>query len=762
MIRTPQLAVALAVVVVAAACSTGSRERDHDHDHGNDHGLESSAPAARPTPSPLLPVAGTGLLAPALARIAGDAAAGIPRGAGDTLADVEDCAGCHSDVASQWRKSAHAFASFNNPVYRVVVDKLRKDRGEKTSQFCGGCHDVALLVDGAMLGSIEPTDLRAHAGITCKTCHSIDAARPDGNASWDLDLSPVPIPKEGDPDSILRHRARVGRATLRSASSCSSCHKAFLDESTGNAHHLVGQDDVSPWARSAFAGSEAARIDDEVPQKDCRGCHMPRVTATQGDAGAKNGTVASHFFLGGHTWLASMQNDPELVETAQAFLAGRVSVDVAGLRHERGSMEVVGAAPVAVVRGEHAVVDIALRNLDVGHRFPGGVMDAQGTWLEVVVDDKQGRRVAEAGTNHEVSGTDPTAHVLSSYMAQKDGARLDVRETHEFEAGVFNNTLAPRDAAVIGYGFVAPDDAARYPLQVTVRLRHRSRNLELQRAACADTRSERGRSFGRVGLKKVARAIGACKVQPVTEIGRATVWINADANANASAVAARAAETTAVAFERRFAYGLGLSHALSERLDDARAPLAAALAAAETPRQRAMALGAVAMIAAKQGRTDETFAVAERADAAAHEAGMSPPVAMQRARAEVLAATWRLAEAAPLFLDVASRSPRDDAAWATAAMTFGGAGDAYAALDASRRGLAIQPRDGDLLRVQALSLRDPALRADLSTQAAAEAAFLDRRNPDAAPAIRARCSATIPGCANERIPVHVHVMRAQR
>ncbi|MEA2746102.1 MAG: hypothetical protein QOI41_245 [Myxococcales bacterium] len=743
-----RLAVAIGALVVAAACSTGSHEREP---HGE------SPTTARPTPSPLLPVPGTGLLAPSLARIAGDPARAVPQGAGDTLADVEDCAQCHSDVASQWRKSAHAFASFNNPVYRVVVDKLRKDRGEKTSQFCAGCHDVALLIDGAMLASIEPNDLRAHAGITCKTCHSIDAARPDGNASWDLDLSPAPIPKDGDAGSVLRHRARVGRATLRSAEMCSSCHKAFLDESTGNAHHLVGQDDVSPWARSAFAGSEAARIDDEVPQKDCRGCHMPRVPATQGDAGAKNGTVASHFFLGGHTWLASMQNDPELVEKAQAFLADRVSVDVAGLRHESGRAELVSSAPLALVRGEHAVVDVALRNLDVGHRFPGGVMDAQGTWLELLIEDKQGRRVAEAGTNHEATGADPTAHVLSSYMAKNDGARLDVRETHEFAAGVFNNTVAPRDATVVGYGFVAPEDASRYPLTVTVRLRHRSRNLELQRAACADTRSARGKSFGHVGLKKVARALDACRVQPVTELGRSAVAMNADASANE--VAARAAETPAVAFARRYAYGLGLSHALSERLDDARAPLLAALELAQTPRQRAMALGAIAMIAAKQGRTDETFAVAERADAAAREAGMSPPVAMQRARAEVLAATWKLTDAAPLFLEVASRSPRDDTAWATAAMTFGGAGDSAAALDAARRGLALQPRDGDMLRVQSLALEAPSLRVDAPTRAAAETAFLERRTPDAAPSIRGKCSAQIAGCANERIPVHVHTMR---
>lgn len=732
-----------------AACGVGEGERPRP----------VPTLADPPAPVAVVPRPGVGRLAPSLARVVGGV---IPHGAGETLADVEDCAQCHADVASQWRKSAHAFASFNNPVYRVVVDKLRAERSNTTSQFCGGCHDVALLVDGAMLGNIEPTDLRAHAGITCKTCHGIAGARADGNASWDLDVSPIPIPKEGDADSILRHRARVGPATLRSPEMCSSCHKAFLDASTGNAHHLVGQDDASPWGRSAFAGSDGARIDEDLPRKDCRGCHMPRVPATQGDAGAKHGSVASHLFLGGHTWLAAMQGDAQLVDEARAFLDNRVSLDIAGLRHEHGEIDVIASGPVVLVRGEHAVVDVAIRNLDVGHRFPGGVMDAQGTWVEVVIDDRQGRRIAEAGTNHEASGSDATAHVLASYMARKDGTRLDVRETHEFQAGVFNNTIAPRDAAVVGYGFVAPEDASRYPLKVSARLRHRSRNLELQRAACADTRSERGRSFGQVGLKKVARAIDACKVQPVSDMARSEITLDVDESASGAArplAPARTAEPPAVAFERRYAYGLGLSHALQERIDDARAPLVAALALAQSPRQRAIALGAVAMVAAKQGRTEETFALAERADAAAREAGMAPPPAMQRARAEVLSAAWRLAEAAPLFFDVASVSPRDDAAWAMAAITFGGAGQPRDALEATRRGLAIQPRDGDMLRVQSLALSG--LHADPTSLDESEAAFLERRTPDAAPAVRGRCSARVPGCANERVPVHIHSMRSR-
>lgn len=746
----------LSAITALAACAKGSPDRGNVTTAPAPTAQQPAVKANTTTTTldAILPTSPSGALAPALAR-----AEGAHAKLGQTIADVEACASCHTDVASQWRKSAHAFASFNNPVYRVVVDRLRKDRGEKTSHFCGGCHDVSLLVDGAMLKDIDGTDLRAHAGITCASCHSIANARADGNASWDLDTAPIPFPKEGDAESNVRHRERVGRATLRTAAMCSTCHKAFLDGDTGNeGRHLVGQDDATPWSRSPYAGSHGARIDEAVAEKDCRGCHMPRVPATNGDPGAKNGTVASHWFLGAHTWLASMQNDPELVERAQKFMKdNRVLVDVGGVRHGDGRQEVVASAPVMMTPGEAATVDVVVRNLDVGHRFPGGVMDAQDTWIEVVVEDARGKKVAEAGTEHEKSGADPTAHTLSSYMAKQDGTRLMVRETHEFKAGVWNHTIPPRDAAVVGFGFVTPKDTGAYPLKTSVRLRHRTRNLDLQKAACADFKSERGKTFNRVGLAKVARAIDACRPQPVTDLGNVVITLSGPRGAPLPA--RESEETKAIAFQRRIAYGLGLSHALQERLDDARAPYMAALELASSPREKAIALGGIALVASRQGRTEETFAVAARADAAAKEAGLpAPQPSMQRARAEVLSSTWRLAEAAPLFVDVAEKSPRDDTAWAQAAMTLGGAGDALAALDAAKKGLVVQPRDGDMLRVQALSLTS--LHAgDARSLEAAQSAFLDRRTPDDAPGIRGKCSAKISGCANERVPVHVHAMR---
>lgn len=690
-------------LVFLVACAAAERE------HAPSVPELAAAVAALPEPP--------GALAPALTRVESPS--------GERLADVDACGNCHADVASQWRKSAHAFASFNNPIYRAAVDKVRRDRGERTSHFCGGCHDPSLLVDGAMLQPIAPADLRAHAGVTCPTCHGIAEARTDGNGSYDLDASPIPVPREGDPESVLRHRARVGRATLRTSAMCNTCHKAFLDEGSGNAAHLTGQDDATPWARSAFAGSRGARIDDAGLEKDCRGCHMPRVPAVLGDPGAKHGTVASHAFLGGHTWLGAMQGD---AGPAQAFLAHRVQFDVGGLRHASGAIDDAAPAP-----GERVTIDVVVRNLEVGHRFPGGVMDAQDTWIELVVEDVRGRVVASAGTTEEATGADPTAHTLSSYMAHADGTRALVRETHEFKTGVWNHTVPPRDAAVVGFTFTAP--AEGHPLRVTARLRHRSRGLVLQRAACEETRSPRGRAFGQVGLAKVARAIDACLAQPVTDLGAVRMVLGAPRPPS---------------FERAYAYGMGLSHALQEHLDDARIPLGAALAEARSPRDRALALGMLANVAARQGRVDETFALAADAERAAKEAGLDA-IAMQRARADVLASTWRLTEAAPLYLDVARASPRDDAAWVSAAVTLAGAGDRRGALLAARTGLVLQPRDGDLLRVQALSLPEPS--------AAAEAAFLERRPPDDAPAVRSRCSMGAPGCALERVPVHAHAMR---
>lgn len=133
-----------------------------------------------------------------------------------------------------------------------------------------------------------------------------------------------------------------------------------------------------------------------------------------------------------------------------------------------------------------------------------------------------------------------------------------------------------------------------------------------------------------------------------------------------------------------------------------------------------------------------------------------PAIAASRGRA--LAQVWRWEEAAPHFEAAALGAPLDDTLWAALAVARGSAGDASGALEAARRGLALTPRQPDLLRSQAIALHrlDPGSTSAL----AADEQHLAHRIADVAPELRSRCSAHVPGCARERKPVHVHELSA--
>ncbi len=663
---------------------------------------------------------------------------------GKHLADGGECEGCHSDVAAGFQASAHALASFNNPIYRGSIDRFRADAGNKTSRFCGGCHDIALLVDGGMDVAVEPSDNRAHAGIGCKTCHGIVAARIDGNGSYELSADPIPVPVQGDAQSIVVHKAGAASSVLRTNALCVSCHRAFLHEGTGNAHFLIGQDDVTPWQQSAYAGSRVHLLDEEVPMQDCRGCHMPRERADRNDPAAKNGTIASHRFVGAHTWLAAMRGDEKTLALTRTMLEGAVSIDIAAVIAADGKRALpADGAPVKA--GERLTIDVALRNERVGHRFPGGVMDAQDTWIEVEVRDAKDSFIAEAGLQHERTGDDPTAHRLRSLAVGDDGLPRLERQTEQFRAGVFNHTMLPRAAQVVEYALDVPADVA-FPLRVVARLRHRTRNLHVQRVACEATRDARGRAFQKNGVK-----LDACAPQPITTISETETWIGAGADK------LRADKPHLPTWRRLYDHGLGLVGALQERRDEAGPSFLAALSALEgtaDPRPKAVVMAGLAMLAGRQGRVDEAT---RWIDALSKLAPDHP--AIPYLRGEALSQVWRFEQAAGPLTDAAERAPADDAAWVMVAISRASAGDPRGGLDAAKRGLVFQPRDHDLLRIQALSLGT--LGATEKETSAAWEAWQNVRPADSIPSVKAKCSKNVPGCALERSPVHVHVMRSK-
>jgi hypothetical protein len=633
--------------------------------------------------------------------------------------DVKACGSCHLDVAAQWRTSAHAFASFNNPLYRVAVERLRSEVGFPASRMCAGCHDLALLTSGGMDKPIAPEDARAHAGVSCTSCHSATHATVDGNGSLTL-RSDEALPSAVDAATVEHHRVRVASPVLRTAQLCAGCHRSFLSEQTGNASAFFGMDDFGAWQKSAYNHATAERPD-AVPAQDCRGCHMPKEDAVLGDVAAKAGKITSHRFLGSHTALAAMRRDAETVRRVQALLEGAVQVEVAAARPRRGAfVERPSALPLK--GGDGFEVDVVVFNERVGHRFPGSVMDNQGTTLEVELVTAKGRVLAVADR-----------HELRSEVVDVTGEPVHERQTHRFVTSVWNHTVPARDARAVRVGFEVPLalEASEWPLSVRARVVHRTRLAELGALACRDAATDRGRAFVDAAERLMGQRLDPCAEAPRTVVASHALTLNGEARAT---------------FTSAWRRGLALSVSLQEYLGEAEEAFSRALSLAAGPDEEGRAHWGLAVVAGKRGQTDAALGFLEAA-----EARLGRTAATWKTRGDILAQVWRWPLAAEAYAQASALAPQDVTVWQQLAMSEASAGRYPQALAAAQRGLELGPRDADCLRVQALALAQ--LGAPSAAQERSLATALRWRAPDDGPAARGRCSKRIVGCANRRNPV---------
>jgi tetratricopeptide (TPR) repeat protein len=633
---------------------------------------------------------------------------------GTMLSDADSCASCHPDAAAQWSTSAHSFASFGNPIYRVNVELARDQLGKHASNHCAGCHDMPLAVDGLMMGEVPAADLRAHSGVTCRLCHGVKSVTKDGNASYAWSRDPLDAPTLGDAASIERHRAQVSVKQL-GTEICVGCHRGFLspDMGEGMPVHLSGLDEPGAWRSSAWAGNGMGRVD-KVDKKTCIDCHMEREPASKSEYGAHGGTIASHRFLGGHTWMASMRGDMEHLKRTQAKLEGVASIDV----------EPAPGAPNSF--------DVVVRNLLVGHRFPGGVLDIQDTWIEVEALDAAGKRIAESGLRHEKDLRDDDTHVLRTLVVDEHGEVLEHHEMPKFRTQIATQTLGPREAQVIRFALPAGMQATT----IVARLRHRSRTLAMQDEVCRAAKTKLGRAFiaGAKGARDVE--LDPCKPQPITQIAQTRYVVG-----------------SATAWDKQYEHGMALVATVSERLDEARGVLEGALAQAPDARGRAMVIVQLAEVAAKQGRADDALALVAQARALLPAPG---PAVLDAVASEALMKVWRWDDAVAPAKAAAEKAPGNAAAWTMLARCYGSVADDRDALAAATTGLELAPRDQDLLRSQAT-----ALAALHRPEAEAALAAYDRfRSPDASAELRISCASDSPRCAREREQGHVHVLHA--
>lgn len=208
---------------------------------------------------------------------------------------------------------------------------------------------------------------------------------------------------------------------------------------------------------------------------------MPPEPATLGDVAADRGMVRSHRFLAVNTALPFLRGDTASIRRIEEFLQdGKLRVDVFALR--RGAApgrEGVGGeglvmrldeARPALVPGERVTLDVVVRNVGVGHTFPGGTNDSNEGWLEVSVLDGAGELVARSGAIGEDGHLDPMAHAYKAVILDRYGQRIQRRNAQDIHVVSAVNVIGPGTADIAHYAFEVPAQVAGGSLTVRARL----------------------------------------------------------------------------------------------------------------------------------------------------------------------------------------------------------------------------------------------------------------------------------------------------
>ncbi len=430
--------------------------------------------------------------------------------AGRAIGD-EACNGCHTDAAAQWRTSAHRFSSFNNPYYRLATEAFRRDRGAESARFCGNCHEPVLVATNQLV-DLDPATPAAQAGITCVSCHAIEATDLEGNGRYRNTAGPFRIEQPF-------HSARLRPALMTGSRFCATCHKVGLTPEVTTDGWRRGQNDYDAWQASAVGGTGAPSVFRPAETRVCQDCHMPLEPASMTELGAKNGMLRSHRFLAANSALPHLRGDADAEARVRAFLRDRASVDLVW------------------IDGRH--VDVVMRARNVGHRFPGGTNDSNEVWLEVKAFSAKGRLLGSSGVPDAAGRLPADTHLIRAQPVDRTGDPLRRRDVQHLRGVVFDTSLAPSDPQAVRYEL--PASAAR----VEARFLYRKFSPDYADAACT--------------LVPDAVVRARCRAIPIVEVARTT-----------------GAPGGKLDFRRLLDHGLALADAPADRAEQARQALQAA------------------------------------------------------------------------------------------------------------------------------------------------------------------------------------------
>ena len=405
---------------------------------------------------------------------------------------AQSCERCHTDIVQQWSTSAHRFSSFNNPFYRKSVELTREDIGNKASQFCGGCHDPAVMLAGNMLKHIDPLTPESQAGLTCLSCHAIDRIHDlTGNGNYNIqDKTESPYmfdhsktgAKQFVHDYLLKakptvHKQRMLKPIFQKSEFCMTCHKVNLDVPVNDYRWLRGQNEYDAWQNSGVALNQPMTWYEPKNSRQCQDCHMPLEDAVLNDVAAKKGKVRSHRFLSVNTALPALRGDVDTIKRMEEFMRDdKLAIDIFAVHREDGSVSMgLESEKIEFNPGEIVQFDVVVRNKNVGHTFPGGTNDSNQGWIDFDVSENN-TQIYRSGAIDESKFVDPSAHFYQAVIVDKDGNRIKKRNAADIHTAVYSNVIRPSTSDIARYRFRIPEQAAGKKIHISSKLMWRKFN----------------------------------------------------------------------------------------------------------------------------------------------------------------------------------------------------------------------------------------------------------------------------------------------
>jgi len=386
------------------------------------------------------------------------------------------CASCHREAHAEWSESLHRNAG-REPFYKESVALLEKARGGVPAQHCEACHAPVAVLSGELqaVGEMKPSHAKEDEGVSCAVCHSIIEVRLDGTGSYTMRRPALLAGADGTPvtrnvtDAEIMadragHKRAVMRPLLKQPEFCAACHKSVATPELNQYKFLRGFSAYDEWQQSGASGDAVMPYYRCEQRVSCNSCHMPGVDG-KGDLGAKDGTLASHRWLGANTAAPLFYGQRQQLEMTESFLKSNVlSLDIFAIKRATtgkllAPLNAQGVNSIALEPGEEVTVEVVVANRKAAHSFPPELRDMYEPWVEFEALDQSGRTIYHSGFIKPDQTLDESAHVYKSILLDESGRAVTRHQMWLARVKAYDNAIPSGRADIARYHFRVPADA---------------------------------------------------------------------------------------------------------------------------------------------------------------------------------------------------------------------------------------------------------------------------------------------------------------